>query len=71
LKPAEKTILEPMAGFYMSYLSEGGFSETAAGAANLAVDPRRSWVLRSYPGPKLRQGLSYAGINLDFEITAL
>jgi len=71
MKPAEKTTLEPMAGFYLSYLNEGGFRETGADAANLVVESGRIWAFRSHLGPKLMQEVSFADIVLDIEVTAL
>lgn len=71
MRVGEKTTLEPVAGFYTSYLIEEGFAEKGAEAANLTVDPRRTWAFRSHMGPKLRQGFNYADMNLSIEIAAL
>jgi uncharacterized protein with beta-barrel porin domain len=70
-KPAEKTTLEPVAGFYLSYIDEDGFSETGAGAANLTVDARTNWAFRSHLGAKLRRDLRYGDINMNIELAAL
>jgi len=71
LKPAERTILEPLAGFYLSYINEDGFSETGGGAANLTVDPRANWAFRSHLGSKLKQDFRCRDMNMDIELTAL
>ncbi|OGV35538.1 MAG: hypothetical protein A2020_06960 [Lentisphaerae bacterium GWF2_45_14] len=46
----EKTVLEPLVGFYYSSLYENSFDEEDAGAANLNVRSRTSNSLKSAPG---------------------
>lgn len=46
----EKTVLEPLAGFYYSSLYENAFDEEDAGAANLSIRSRTSNSLKSTPG---------------------
>lgn len=70
-KPAERTVLEPVAGFYLSYIDEDGFRETGAGAANLTVDARTNWAFRSHLGSQLRQDLRYGDIRMNIELAAL
>ncbi len=70
-KPYEKTILEPVAGLYLSYLDEEGFNESGAGAANLSVDSRTNWVFRSHFGSKLMHDFRYANIDMNIELAAL
>ncbi|MBA4417790.1 MAG: hypothetical protein C0392_07760 [Syntrophus sp. (in: bacteria)] len=71
IKLAERTILEPVGGFYLSYLDEDGFRETGADAANLTVDSRTNWAFISHLGSKLRQDFRYANINMNIELAAL
>ena len=71
LKVAKKTIIEPVAGFYLSYLDEEGFSESGAGAANLTVDRRTNWAFRSHLGSRLRHDFRLEDADMNFELAAL